>query len=83
MELSSRTSKETDYMYILVLRLMHLLAQEWVWPIGYFLRAYLYFDIRVGAGKRDINETLHHIHSRLLQHRHFIQNDAWAGLPEL
>jgi len=24
---------------------------EWGWPLGYFLRAYFDFDIRVGAGK--------------------------------
>lgn len=24
---------------------------EWGWPLGYFLRAYLLFDTRVGAGK--------------------------------
>jgi glycogen debranching enzyme len=24
---------------------------EWGWPLGYFLRAYLYFDSRVGKGK--------------------------------
>lgn len=23
---------------------------EWGWPLGYFLRAYLYFDTRVGQG---------------------------------
>ncbi|KAG2354956.1 amylo-alpha-1,6-glucosidase-domain-containing protein, partial [Suillus spraguei] len=28
---------------------------EWGWPLGYFLRAYLYFDTRFGAGKE------HHI----------------------
>lgn len=24
---------------------------EWGWPVGYFLRAYLHFDLLVGAGK--------------------------------
>jgi len=23
---------------------------EWGWPLGYFLRSYLYFDTRFGAG---------------------------------
>lgn len=56
---------------------------EWVWPIGYFLRAYLYFDIKAGAGKDDPNETLHHIHALLREHARFIKADPWAGLPEL
>jgi len=28
-----------------------LQGPEWGWPLGYFLRAYFYFDTRVGAGK--------------------------------
>jgi hypothetical protein len=24
---------------------------EWGWPLGYFLRAYLYFDMSIGEGK--------------------------------
>jgi len=56
---------------------------EWVWPFGYFLRAYLFFDIKAGAGKDDPNETLHHIHALLREHARFIKADPWAGLPEL
>lgn len=72
---------------------------EWVWPLGYFLRAYLYFDTRVGAGTevccgvlsreqplcraQDPSETIHHIGAMLLRHREHIRSDAWAGLPEL
>lgn len=56
---------------------------EWVWPLGYFLRAYLHFDRIAGAGKDDPTETFHHLNSLLLEHRKFIKADAWAGLPEL
>ncbi|KAF8449235.1 glycoside hydrolase family 13 protein [Boletus edulis BED1] len=56
---------------------------EWGWPLGYFLRAYLYFDMRAGAGKNDPLQTLHHLHQALLEPRHHIQRDPWAGLPEL
>ena len=38
--------------YILRLRgVFPLKGPEWGWPLGYFLRAYLYFDTRIGAGK--------------------------------
>lgn len=56
---------------------------EWGWPLGYFLRAYLYFDSRVGAGKEDITKTLHHLHGSILTTRRHVVNDPWAGLPEL
>lgn len=72
---------------------------EWGWPLGYFLRAYLDFDTRVGEGQKvgfvpryghgcsdecqDIKITLHHLHQLLLPARNHIQNDQWAGLPEL
>ncbi|KIL69487.1 glycoside hydrolase family 133 protein [Amanita muscaria Koide BX008] len=56
---------------------------EWGWPLGYFLRSYLYFDSRVGSGKHDINQTLHNLHRILLVPRRHIQEDPWAGLPEL
>ncbi|KAJ7672627.1 glycoside hydrolase family 13 protein [Mycena rosella] len=56
---------------------------EWGWPLGYFLRAYLDFDTRVGAGKQDVQNTLHHLHQVLLPARSHIENDPWAGIPEL
>ncbi|KAG9312806.1 glycoside hydrolase family 13 protein [Chiua virens] len=56
---------------------------EWGWPLGYFLRAYLHFDTRFGAGKNDPLQTLHYLHQTLLEPRHYIQSDPWAGLPEL
>jgi len=56
---------------------------EWGWPLGYFLRAYLFFDIQIGAGKEDPTQTLHYLHKILLTPRNYIENDPWAGLPEL
>ncbi|THV06230.1 glycoside hydrolase family 13 protein [Dendrothele bispora CBS 962.96] len=56
---------------------------EWGWPLGYFLRAYLDFDTRAGVGKEDIGATLHHLHGTLLPSRSHIENDPWAGIPEL
>ncbi|CAA7267401.1 unnamed protein product [Cyclocybe aegerita] len=56
---------------------------EWGWPLGYFLRAYLYFDTRVGLGKDDPKETLHYLHRVLLAPRKHVENDPWRGLPEL
>ncbi|KDR65730.1 hypothetical protein GALMADRAFT_81520 [Galerina marginata CBS 339.88] len=56
---------------------------EWGWPLGYFLRAYLYFDTRVGQGKEDPTQTLHYLHELLLEPRRHVEKDAWRGLPEL
>jgi glycogen debranching enzyme len=56
---------------------------EWGWPLGYFLRAYLCFDSRYGAGAENPTDTLHHIYNILRAPRAHISNDPWAGLPEL
>lgn len=56
---------------------------EWGWPLGYFLRAYLYFDSRYGAGSENPTDTLHHIYNILRTPRTHISDDPWAGLPEL
>ncbi|MBW0479917.1 hypothetical protein O181_019632 [Austropuccinia psidii MF-1] len=56
---------------------------EWVWPLGYYLRAFLHFDILAGKGLTDRQETIHEIHSILSEHRRHIRSDPWAGLPEL
>ncbi|KAJ7623337.1 glycoside hydrolase family 13 protein [Roridomyces roridus] len=54
---------------------------EWGWPLGYFLRRYLDFDTRGGAGSK--LDTLHHLHQILLTPRRHMQQDPWAGIPEL
>ena len=56
---------------------------EWVWPLGYFLRAFLIFDSQVGGGKADRQTSFHAVYARLAEHRTHITEDPWAGLPEL
>ncbi|RUP51575.1 glycogen debranching enzyme [Jimgerdemannia flammicorona] len=59
---------------------------EWVWCTGYFLRAYLAFDIKVHRGERnvkDLREILFTIHRALQPHKAELDKNAWAGLPEL
>ena len=43
----------------------------------------MHFDTLVGAGKEDKIVTLHHLQNLLLPSRRHIENDPWAGLPEL
>jgi glycogen debranching enzyme len=56
---------------------------EWLWCTGFFLRAFLAFDLprhKDSAGKV---ETLQQLHSRLYHHRNMIEESPWAGLVEL
>ena len=52
---------------------------EWVWPVGYFLRAYLYFGKRLGVQK----EAQSFCMSVLSQHYTHLQQSHWRGIPEL
>lgn len=54
-------------------------SQEWVWPIGFYLRARLIFAEKTGHLKETIAETW----SILTAHLHEIQSSHWRGLPEL
>lgn len=60
---------------------------EWVWVMGYFLRAYMYFEnmeAQGDVGKK--KELLHTIQSSLFPHKAHLLNSAlspYAGLPEL
>ncbi|KAJ8965549.1 hypothetical protein NQ314_004049 [Rhamnusium bicolor] len=52
---------------------------EWVWPIGYFLRAKLHFAALNGATKETLAST------KVVLSKHFteLQTSPWRGLPEL
>ncbi|XP_066154980.1 glycogen debranching enzyme isoform X1 [Euwallacea fornicatus] len=52
---------------------------EWIWPIGYFLRAKLIFAARNGM----LEETLAKTKVILAMHFTELQTSPWRGLPEL
>uniref|UniRef100_H2ZLQ6 Glycogen debranching enzyme n=1 Tax=Ciona savignyi TaxID=51511 RepID=H2ZLQ6_CIOSA len=54
---------------------------EWLWPVGYFLRAKLYFaKIK---GHEELKKTVQSIRQYLVTHQLHIENSLWCGLPEL
>jgi glycogen debranching enzyme len=56
---------------------------EWLWCTGFFLRAFLKFDLARRKDKAGMVETLQQLHSRLYYHRRKIRDSPWAGLVEL
>ncbi|KAJ3011190.1 hypothetical protein HKX48_006975 [Thoreauomyces humboldtii] len=60
---------------------------EWVYPLGFFLRAYLYFFARApGHDPTKIDEVYLYIQRVLLRHKEHILDGSkspYAGLPEL
>ncbi|KAK6188701.1 hypothetical protein SNE40_004828 [Patella caerulea] len=57
---------------------------EWLWPIGYFLRAKLYFASKLESKKKGIvKETIGFIETRLANHYLELMKSPWQSLPEL
>ena len=56
--------------------ILHFFIKEWLWPIGYFLRAKLKF-----ADQKEVAATC--IHQALSAHAQAIEDSPWSGLPEL
>nr|CAB3220598.1 glycogen debranching enzyme-like [Phallusia mammillata] len=54
---------------------------EWLWPVGYFLRAKLHFARLQGSEK--LKETVTFIKRYLVTHELHLENSEWSGLPEL
>ncbi|XP_055387431.1 glycogen debranching enzyme [Condylostylus longicornis] len=52
---------------------------EWVWPIGFYLRARLIFAKKNGKIRETVAETWHILQAHLRE----LQTSHWRGLPEL
>jgi glycogen debranching enzyme len=53
---------------------------EWLWCLGYFLRAKTLFGLKNNIPKKRLS---HEVLAILRPHRDLIQNSVWKGLPEL
>lgn len=54
---------------------------EWLWPLGYFLRAKLHFATYLGQST--LEETVLFVKKTLSRHFEEVQKSPWRGLPEL
>ncbi|XP_035597566.1 glycogen debranching enzyme-like isoform X2 [Oncorhynchus keta] len=54
---------------------------EWLWPVGYFLRAKLYFAKKMGPEIYD--KTVYLVKNVLSRHNIHFERSSWKGLPEL
>lgn len=55
---------------------LSFLYQEWLWPVGYYLRARFNFA-------EDVDAEVVNIKRILSRHYSYIMSDKWMGLPEL
>ncbi|XP_037314031.2 glycogen debranching enzyme isoform X1 [Pungitius pungitius] len=54
---------------------------EWLWPVGYFLRAKLYFAKKLG--EETYAATVTAVKNILSRHYTHLERSPWKGLPEL
>lgn len=60
------------------------ILQEWIWPIGYFLRAKLYYAKVLEHKKKGLlKSTISFIKTRLTSHYAHVMDSPWQSLPEL
>ncbi|KAK8737367.1 hypothetical protein OTU49_004452 [Cherax quadricarinatus] len=55
---------------------------EWLWPVGWLLRAQLAVVSKVG-GFEELGRTLGHVKSLMAPHLTYLLSDRWRSLPEL
>jgi glycogen debranching enzyme len=56
---------------------------EWLWPLGFFLRAMLIFDFKRRKTHEERLELFQQLTARMEGCRHEIEKSVWAGLTEL
>ncbi|KAJ2309119.1 bifunctional 4-alpha-glucanotransferase/amylo-alpha-1,6-glucosidase, partial [Coemansia sp. RSA 2705] len=62
---------------------------EWLWPIGYYLRARLTFLHKLvlanspEASTKALRTVYHELHANMVNLKHHISTSSFAGLPEL
>jgi len=56
--------------------------KEWVWPVGFFLRARLHFA-RIVGGESELRRTMSATKAYLSRHFTEVTSSPWRGLPEL
>ncbi|XP_066547874.1 glycogen debranching enzyme isoform X1 [Amia ocellicauda] len=54
---------------------------EWIWPVGYFLRAKIIFSKKLGQEMYD--QTVFLVKNVLSRHYVHLERSTWKGLPEL
>lgn len=58
------------------------MQKEWVWPVGFFLRARLHFA-RIVGGESELRRTMSATKAYLSRHFTEVTSSPWRGLPEL
>ena len=66
--------------YIRIIKNISL--QEWLWPVGWLLRAQLAIASKVG-GYEELGRTMSHVKSIISKHYTHLLSDVWRSLPEL
>ena len=57
-------------------------VQEWLWPVGWLLRAQLAIAPKVG-GTEELTRTIGHVKSLMANHLTHLLTSPWRSLPEL